>query len=88
MAITQAHVTVDGTPVTLVAPSVNYVNAIISNYGRGQAKKLFVGGPNVTPANGLEVLEYPLQIELKPNEVLYGVCESGTTVVAGVLRQE
>lgn len=88
MAITQYHVTVGGTRVTLVGPSVNYVNAIVSNYGRGASKKLFVGGPSVTAANGLEVSEYPLQLELKPNETLYGICESGTTVVAGVLRQE
>jgi hypothetical protein len=87
MAISQAHITVDGTPVELVGPSTSHVRLVVSNYGRGQAKKLFVGGPDVTVANGLEVLEYPLQLELNPNESLYGVCESGTTVVAGVLRQ-
>jgi hypothetical protein len=87
MAITQAHVTVDGTAVPLVAPSVSHLKVVISNYGRGQSKKLYVGGPTVTAANGLEVLEYPLQLELNPNETLYGICDTGTTVVAGVLRQ-
>ena len=87
MAITQAHITVAGTAVQLVQPSTSHLRVTISNYARGQNKKLYVGGPDVTAANGLEVSEYPLQLELNPNEALYGICETGTTVVAGVLRQ-
>jgi hypothetical protein len=87
MAITQAHITVDGTAVQLVQPSTSHLRVTISNYARGASKKLYVGGPNVTAANGLEVLEYPLQLELNPSEALYGICDAGTTVIAGVLRQ-
>lgn len=81
MAISSGSLVVGLTAVQIDGNSVQPSHIHIRN--NDDTKKLFVGGSNVTTANGLPIDKLAtIQFDLPPGDAIYMVAESGTINVS------
>lgn len=81
MAITSGQITVGLTPSAIDGVFTNPYHLHIHN--NEQTKNLFIGGPNVTITNGLQLSGGDsLEVTIAPNDQLFVVSDSGTHLVS------
>lgn len=87
MAFTSKQVTVTGTAAVLLHTADTDGNTIwVSTEGNGI---IHYGGPDVTASTGMHVDTSkhtpPIEIKMGAGESLYAICDTGQTIVVGVL---
>lgn len=81
MAISSGQIVVGLTPTTIDGVYTNPYHLHIHN--NEQTKNLFIGGPDVTIANGLKLPGGDsLEVIIAPNNQLYVVSDSGTHTIS------
>lgn len=88
MGITTNKIYVGATRVKIVQGAMSPVRVVLTNYEHAEAKKLYVGGPDVTAETGLEINGYPFDITLSTGNDLFAIADENQSVYVGVFRMD
>jgi hypothetical protein len=78
-----AQITVGTTATLLVAASIFHQTAYLHNLAGGGNHPIFLGGPNVTTANGYKLNSgASLTLMVENYDALYAICATGTVDVS------
>lgn len=86
MAMRTSQASVTETRSRLVSGKQGLVLVKVSNYQHAEAKAIYVGGTDVTYANGFRVSDYVFEIVLTPGQDLWAISDAGQTVAVGVFE--
>ena len=88
MSLTSKQVTVTTTQQEVTGHNVMPTKVTFVNHENGSGKKIYIGGGNVTPENGMLLGDIPIVLDLYPMSHIHAVTDSGTAVLGIIIQKQ